>query len=87
MEHHNDIGVQTQRFRVTGFLIAAVSEIPFMLKHAKAQPARNLDGFVVAEIVHEQDRVDNALGNLSDSPLQCPRGIVSREDDCDAVTV
>ena len=65
MHHHDNVGAAFQRGAVARFLVAAIAEVLVVLDHLEVQQARDLDGVVLAGIVHQDDVVHDVFGNVA----------------------
>jgi len=87
MQHHYDVGAQSQRFLITRFLIAPVTSVLRMNEGAEPEAFRFDDRIVVARIVGYDDLVHQIHRDLSDGSLECLGCVVRRHHNDDFFVV
>src|SRR5262249_38661927 len=85
VDHHDDVGLPPPRLVVAGLLVGAVAAVLGVHDDREAEAPRDVDRPVAAGVVHDQDLVDAAGGDVAVSLLEGGSGVVRRHHGHDLV--
>ncbi len=83
MDHDHDVGAATQRLEIARLLVAAVAAVLDVHDNLEPEALGNVDRIVVADIVDQDDFVDDIHRQTAIGRFEGARGVVRGHDDDD----
>src|SRR5437867_974771 len=83
MDHHHDVGATAQRFEIARLLVTTIAPVLDVHHDLEAQSLGYVDRVVVADVVDQDDFIDNVHRQTAIGCLEGACGVVRGHDNDD----